>query len=206
MGKGRVCLIPTYFCGLTVMSVSTSNPPNVLVIVGEVQKAIKCLKEFVAERCLPPRKSRSIVEAIWSLEDLEVQFSSLTSQIDSKRLKENETELRTNTTKRVHNTESEDSVQDETDVINSKEKGLSEKIDADPGPDTPDHSQTHHDEEKPDTSKRDILKRAIRQNMQLYLDGNTIKSKPREPEEPENSAAKSSKSNASKSLDPETSN
>ena len=73
----------------------------------------------------------------------------------------------------------------------------------DKGPGTKSHPQAHN-EDNPDASEKeneiDFLKRAIRENMHFYLDGNTLKVKPRDVDEQKNSATRPSKAKAYQSV------
>ncbi len=185
------------------MSVSANNSQDIAHIVARVQKAENYLKGLLAESGLDPRSSRHIVKAIWCLEDFALQLTSQDNKDDdSTTLKENAKEQTATITKRVHFTESEDNSPADTYIIKSDdmENRVLAKSVADHAPISADHPKTHHDDETPDAPERDVLKRAIRQNMHFYLDGNTLKAKPREVEEQKSSAARSSKTKTDKSM------
>jgi hypothetical protein len=168
------------------MSASENNSQDDVKIVDKINLVQDYLEQLLIdcqEQDIPTRSSRPLFKAIWCLEDFALQLTSHNTK----------TEASSSTTKRVHFVDSEDSLLEETEVIVPEVGMTGRKANGRPHL-TANHPQTHR-EDKSDASEDEIdfLKRAIRENMHFYLDGNILKVKPRDVDEQKNSATKAAK-------------
>ena len=189
------------------MSVSGNNSQDVAKIVDKINLVKDYLEELLMdcqEQDISTRSSRPLFKAIWCLEDFALLLTSQNTKTQAPSgLKEEEAkEQSPSTPKRVHFIDSEDSLLEETEVT-IPEHDIPVKSARDKAPGTKNHPQTHN-EDNPEASEKeneiDFLKHAIRENMHFYLDGNTLKVKPRDVDEQKNSAPRPSKAKAYKAV------
>ena len=176
------------------MSVSGNNSQDVAKIVDKINLVKDYLEELLMdcqEQDISTRSSRPLFKAIWCLEDFALLLTSQNTKTQAPTgFNEEAKEQSPITPKRVHFIDSEDSLLEETKVT-IPEHG------------TKNHPQTHN-EDNPEASEKeneiDFLKHAIRENMHFYLDGNTLKVKPRDVDEQNDSATRPSKAKAYKAV------